>query len=104
MTNGQINQEAWQQLLPYVDAVNIDLKGFTPAFYDWLGGSLETTKAAICMAAEQGVHVEVTTLVIPGKNDSKEEMAAEARCCLSFLGNCRCIFRGISRAIISICR
>ena len=31
------------------------------------------------MAAEQGVHVEVTTLVIPGKNDSKEEMAAEAR-------------------------
>ena len=79
VTNGQINQEAWQQLLPYVDAVNIDLKGVTPAFYDWLGGSLETTKAAICMAAEQGVHVEVTTLVIPGKNDSKEEMAAEAR-------------------------
>lgn len=79
VTNGQIAEAPWQQLLPYVDAVNIDLKGFTQAFYDWIGGDLETTKAAICMAAEQGVHVEVTTLVIPGKNDSSTEMAAEAR-------------------------
>lgn len=79
VTNGQIAESAWLQLLPYVDAVNIDLKGFTQAFYDWIGGSLETTKAAICMAAEQGVHVEVTTLVIPGKNDSTADMVAEAR-------------------------
>ena len=77
-TNGQIEKDPWLQLLPYVDAVNIDLKGFTQSFYDWIGGDLKTTKAAIEMAAEQGVHVEVTTLVIPGKNDGAEEMAAEA--------------------------
>ena len=78
VTNGQIEKDPWLQLLPYVDAVNIDLKGFTQSFYDWIGGDLKTTKAAIEMAAEQGVHVEVTTLVIPGKNDGAEEMAAEA--------------------------
>lgn len=78
VTNGQIEKDSWLHLLPYIDAVNIDLKGFTQAFYDWIGGDLETTKAAIAMAAEDGVHVEVTTLVIPGKNDSAAEMAAEA--------------------------
>lgn len=78
VTNGQIEKDSWLHLLPYIDAVNIDLKGFTQAFYDWIGGDLETTKAAIAMAAEVGVHVEVTTLVIPGKNDSAVEMAAEA--------------------------
>lgn len=78
VTNGQIEKDPWLHLLPYVDAVNIDLKGFTQSFYDWIGGDLKTTKAAIEMAAEQGVHVEVTTLVIPGKNDGAEEMAAEA--------------------------
>lgn len=78
VTNGQIEKEPWGKLLPYVDAVNIDLKGFTQDFYSWLGGSLETTKAAISMAAANHVHVEVTTLVIPGKNDSPAEMEAEA--------------------------
>lgn len=78
VTNGQIEKDSWLHLLPYIDAVNIDLKGFTQAFYDWIGGDLETTKAAIAMAAEDGVHVEVATLVIPGKNDSAAEMAAEA--------------------------
>ena len=78
VTNGQIEKDSWLHLLPYIDAVNIDLKGFTQAFYDWIGGDLETTKAAIAMAAEEGVHVEVTTLVIPGKNDSAAELAAEA--------------------------
>lgn len=78
VTNGQIEKDSWLHLLQYIDAVNIDLKGFTQAFYDWIGGDLETTKAAIAMAAEDGVHVEVTTLVIPGKNDSAAEMAAEA--------------------------
>lgn len=78
VTNGQIEKDPWLHLLPYVDAVNIDLKGFTQSFYDWIGGDLKTTKATIEMAAEAGVHVEVTTLVIPGKNDGAEEMAAEA--------------------------
>lgn len=78
VTNGQIEKDSWLHLLQYIDAVNIDLKGFTQSFYDWIGGDLKTTKAAIEMAAEDGIYVEVTTLVIPGKNDSAAEMAAEA--------------------------
>ncbi len=52
---------------------NIDLKGFTQKFYDKLGGSLETVKGSIRLCAER-CHVEVTTLVIPGENDTHEEM------------------------------
>ena len=51
VTNGQIEKDPWLHLLPYVDAVNIDLKGFTQSFYDWIGGDLKTTKAEE-MAAE----------------------------------------------------
>lgn len=79
VTNGQICAEPLARLLPYIDAMNIDLKGFTQSFYNWLGGDLETTKNAIQMAVASGVHVEVTTLVIPGKNDNEKEMDAEAR-------------------------
>lgn len=78
VTNGQILPEPWTELLPYVDAANIDLKAFTQDFYDWIAGDLETTKRAIAMAVQSGVHVEVTTLVIPGKNDSLEDMRREA--------------------------
>lgn len=79
VTNGTINQGPWETLLPYVDAANIDLKGFTEAYYKWLGGDLETVKTAIAKAVEKGCHVEVTTLVIPGRNDRVEDMDAEAR-------------------------
>lgn len=79
VTNGQLEAKPLEHLLPYIDAMNIDLKGFTQAFYDWLGGDLATTKQAIELAYRAGVHVEVTTLVIPGKNDDRKEMAAECR-------------------------
>ncbi len=78
VTNGMINSRAWQDLLPFVDAVNIDLKGFTPASYHWLQGDLETVKTNIRLAVAAGCHVEVTTLVIPGKNDSDREIMQEA--------------------------
>lgn len=78
VTNGQIEVAPLLRLLPFVDAMNIDLKGFTQSYYTWLGGDLETTKRTIACAVAAGVHVEVTTLVVPGKNDVAEEMAAEA--------------------------
>lgn len=78
VTNGMIDPAAWQALLPLIDAANIDLKGFTPDFYEWLQGDLETVKTNIRAAVEAGCHVEVTTLVIPGRNDSDEEMEQEA--------------------------
>ena len=68
VTNGTIEEGPWRALLPLIDAANIDLKGFTPAWYRQLGGDLETVKRSIALAAEQ-CHVEVTTLLIPGEND-----------------------------------
>lgn len=79
VTNGQINAEPLARLLPLVDAMNIDLKAFTADKYKWLGGELEVVKHTITAAVEAGVHVEVTTLVVPGVNDSETEMDAEAR-------------------------
>ncbi|XOQ48553.1 MAG: Pyruvate formate-lyase 1-activating enzyme [Eubacteriales bacterium] len=78
VTNGNINEKPLQALLPDIDAMNIDLKGFTERFYTAIGGNLETVKRSIQIAAER-CHVEVTTLVIPGENDSVEEMDALSR-------------------------
>ena len=75
VTNGTIEETPWRELLPLIDAANIDLKGFTPAWYRRLGGDLETVKRSIALAAEQ-CHVEVTTLLVPGENDSTEEIRA----------------------------
>lgn len=78
VTNGTVEVEPWRALLPLIDAANIDLKGFTPAWYRRLGGDLETVKRSIALAAER-CHVEVTTLLIPGENDSEEEIRELAR-------------------------
>ena len=73
VTNGAVCGEALAAVLPYIDAFNIDLKGFTENWYLTLGGELETVKTFIRMAAERS-HVELTTLIIPGDNDSEDEM------------------------------
>lgn len=75
VTNGSLTLEAAKEVFPYVDAYNIDLKGFTESYYKKLGGDLETVKQFI-KAATEYAHVEVTTLVVPGENDSMEEMEA----------------------------
>ncbi len=73
VTNGYACEEPLKKLLPYVDAMNIDVKGFTEEFYQKLGGSLETVKknAELCVSF---CHVEITTLIIPGENDNDWEM------------------------------
>ena len=73
VTNGYVNREPWERIFPKIDAANIDLKSFNPAFYREIGGSLEDVLRSIEIAAKR-CHVEVTTLVIPQKNDSAEEM------------------------------
>lgn len=77
VTNGFICAEPLNALLPVIDAMNIDLKSFSPDFYKQIGGSLEPVKKTIETAAK-ACHVEVTTLVIPGKNDSPEEIESLA--------------------------
>lgn len=75
VTNGFINPRPLKDLLPLIDAMNIDLKGFTDEFYQKLGGRLEPVKTTIATAVK-ACHVEVTTLIVPGDNDSEEEMQA----------------------------
>ena len=76
VTNGCVNEGIAEQLLPWVDALNIDLKCFREEVYrDTLGGDLETVKRFIASAAKQ-CHVELTSLIVPGMNDTEEEMRA----------------------------
>ena len=77
VTNGHINPEPLAELLSLIDAMNIDLKGFTQEYYDYVGGNLECVKQTIA-AAQKKCHVEVTTLIVPTKNDSPEDMEREA--------------------------
>lgn len=74
VTNGCANEEIAERLLPWVDALNIDLKCFCAETYEkTLGGDLETVKRFILRAAE-GCHVELTTLIVPGMNDTEKEI------------------------------
>ncbi len=74
VTNGTAETGVLEELLPLIDAMNIDLKGFSERYYrDVLGGDLETVKAFISRAV-MDCHVELTTLIVPGENDTEEEM------------------------------
>ena len=78
VTNGNFSVEIAENLAGIVDAYNIDLKGFTPEWYRKLGGDLEMAKAFITEAVKNA-HVELTTLIVPGENDTPEEMESIAR-------------------------
>jgi len=78
VTNGCFSQSTALEIVPYVDAMNIDLKGFTKEYYEKLGGSLETVLAFI-ETAHKWCHIELTTLIIPEENDSIEEMIKLAK-------------------------
>lgn len=75
ITNGFICEEPLYELLPFINAFNIDLKGFSKEFYRKIKGDLDVVKNTIKIAA-QHCHVEVTTLIIPGENDCEDEMDA----------------------------
>ena len=74
VTNGFINKKPLENLLPYIDAANVDLKSFNDNFYKkYTGGSLEPVKETIKIMAEN-IHLEITTLVINDLNDDREEL------------------------------
>ncbi len=73
VTNGCVEPWVLKEALPYTDAFNVDLKCFTAKGYKRLGGDLELVKNFIKTAAADA-HVEVTTLVVPGMNDTEDEM------------------------------
>lgn len=74
VTNGMADVTTVGELFQYVDAMNIDLKGFTDHYYqDLLKGNRKMVMDFIQEAVKH-CHVELTTLIIPGENDSDEEM------------------------------
>jgi len=76
VTNGTAEIPVLEEVLPHIDAMNIDLKGFTERYYrDVLRGDLTSVKSFITRAV-MDCHVELTTLIVPGENDTEEEMRA----------------------------
>ncbi|MCR5105045.1 MAG: AmmeMemoRadiSam system radical SAM enzyme [Eubacterium sp.] len=76
VSNGTASLEVLQEIAPFIDAMNIDLKGFSESYYrDVLGGNLQMVKEFIEEAVKT-CHVELTTLIVPGENDTEDEMRA----------------------------
>ena len=74
---GFVEKEPLQELLPYLDAANIDIKAFDDAFYrSWCGARLAPVLENILTMVAAGVHVEITNLLIPGLNDADEQVRA----------------------------
>jgi pyruvate formate lyase activating enzyme len=75
VTNGYMTPEALRMIQPYLHAANVDLKGFDDKRYRRIcGAKLQPVLDTIRLMKELGIWVEVTTLVIPGHNDSDEEL------------------------------
>jgi len=86
VTNGFMTPETVEAMTGVIDAANVDLKGFTEGFYrDFCGARLAPVLESIRALHAAGIHVEVTTLVIPGRNDSDKDLSgiAEFICRLS---------------------
>ncbi len=80
VTNGFLSKESFNYISDYVDAMNIDLKSFSDEFYvKYCGGRLKPVLETIKRAHEKGIHIELTTLLIPGLNDSEKELEKIAK-------------------------
>ena len=75
VTNGYMTEEALRTLHPHLHGANVDLKAFQDEFYKKrCGGRLEGVLQSLRVMKSLGVWVEITTLIIPGLNDSEEEL------------------------------
>lgn len=87
VTNGFIQESPLRELKGVIDAMNIDVKGFTEQFYhDVCGGRLAPVLRACEVAVELGIHVELTYLIIPGHNDSQTELGEFSKWVVDSLG------------------
>ncbi len=78
VSNGVAAPEVVAELAPLLDAANIDLKGPSQEYYDWVGGDFAAVCRTIRALHAAGCHVEVTTLVVPGRNDGEGDIDAIA--------------------------
>jgi pyruvate formate lyase activating enzyme len=87
VTNGYITEEALRELAPMLGAFRVDLKAFSDDFYKTVcGAHLQPVLDATALAKELKMHVETVTLVIPGLNDSMDEITALIRWVIGNLG------------------
>jgi len=79
VSNGYVNSDPLDEIIQFIDAYNIDLKAFNNEFYRKLtGADIEPVRNGLKQIAKAGKHLEITTLIIPGQNDSEKEMALQA--------------------------
>ena len=78
VSNGCAEASVVEELAPLVDAANIDLKGPSQEYYDWVGGDFAAVCRTIKTLHAAGCHVAVTTIVVPGRNDRDEDIDAVA--------------------------
>ncbi len=87
VSNGFVNPDPLKEIISFIDGFNIDLKAFNGDFYRRLtGAGIDPVKNALRQIARSGRHLEITTLIIPGQNDSLEEMDREAEWIAGELG------------------
>jgi len=85
---GYINPEPLRELLKYIDAYKVDLKAFDNSFYQkFTGGSLEPVLETMKIIKEEEVWLEIVNLLIPGENDSEEEIREMAKWIKDNLGD-----------------
>ncbi|MFQ5416521.1 MAG: AmmeMemoRadiSam system radical SAM enzyme, partial [Myxococcota bacterium] len=89
VTAGYVCDEPRRDLFAHLDAANVDLKAFDDDFYTVVcGGRLQPVLDTLCyLRHETEVWFEITTLLIPGKNDSDEELHAASRWVVDHLGH-----------------
>ncbi|MFA5793566.1 MAG: AmmeMemoRadiSam system radical SAM enzyme [Candidatus Brocadiia bacterium] len=86
VTNGYVNPEPLAEILPYIDAMNIDLKSIRPDFYRKLCQAKLEPVLATLKTANKSVHLEITNLVIPGENDALDQFEELSRWIAENLG------------------
>ncbi len=87
VTNGYIEDEPLSAIAPFLDAANIDLKGFNEDFYKKVcGANLSDVLDTIRLYRKLGIWIEITTLIIPGHNDGEDELRGIARFVRNELG------------------
>lgn len=87
VTNGYMTAEALEKIHPYLDAANVDLKAFQEKFYrEVCGASLKPVLKTLILMKSMGIHLEITTLLIPGMNDDPVELSEMAAFIVTGLG------------------
>lgn len=87
VSNGFMSERALELLLPYIDAANIDLKGPNDEFYQkYCGGNLKTILLNLKTMQKANIHLELTTLLIPGLNDEKTQIEELVNAIVTTLG------------------